>query len=268
MFRTAQIDSNLLDNELYDILWSSVKENLDIANNKEEWELLLNTVIFLFVTKISNVGKVSTTYGSRLSGISFTSNRRSLYVVSVLSKYLYKKISHYFYSASAENSNLKSRLYRWIETVSNTFDLLNFLNYISAMKNSSKIYLTILHRVFDVKAMLNTSVPTFYENSINAGVEYQHRQLLWNAILELFNITLLSNNFLLMQARKTGGPTTNVIKNGKSVCPLCNEFPTNPYKILCCGKIYCYVCAVKSLEWKHCASCGSTSKLKAIALYD
>ncbi|QLG70201.1 hypothetical protein HG535_0A01390 [Zygotorulaspora mrakii] len=271
MLRVAQLDSAALDDEVRSIFWRDFQTNLPITRNKEEYQLLLESLVFLFSSKLL-AGSFTNTYGSRLSGVSYTCKRRTLYLITTLSGYLESKLSHFVFSSSnrivTNNSDKLRKAFSYLTTVYSFFDVFLFAKFLS---NLSSTYLSPLHRLLGVSfSGSDSSASTFHDNTVYSQIEFQNRQLLWNAILELFNVTLLSNAKWFHRHYSSSSSTDqkhSVASSDDAHCPYCNQFPTNPYVISCCNSTFCYLCVVKVLEWSHCPRCDATANIKASPLY-
>ncbi|KAL3230592.1 Peroxisomal biogenesis factor 2 [Nakaseomyces bracarensis] len=253
MSRVAQLDSVVLDQELDNIVWSRFQKQLQLSSHQEEWQFLVRSLVFLCGTRAT--GTVSTsTYGSRLSGVLYLCRRRTLFISSILLQYLQRKLSNlYFNSNNVSERSMK--VYRWLSTLYGVLDLTTFLRFLLSDGNTK--YLSLTNRLLGVVSSVDLLSPSsFYEDTVYAGLEYQNRQLLWNALLEVFNTTLLNSNSLIWDS-------TRKVKNNKAhmvderTCPECNGFPVNPYRSSCCSANYCYVCGMKALARKHCSQCGN-----------
>lgn len=259
MLRVSRIDSGELDAELYEIIWTKFKSIIPLTTNQEEWRLFIDTLVFLFSARYSSFGGgITTTYGSHLSNLGFTCHKISLYLLSVFKRYFNNKLS---------NRYVSSFIYKRIRTMFNLFELINFIHFI---RNSDTKYYTFLHRLLKIQSITLNTGSSFYENSIYSGLEYQNKQLLWNTTLELLNLTILPSTVQYLNYFRTkNNIKETTLNNSKNVvCCLCNEFPTNPYRIQCCQGIYCYICLLKSIEWKHCYKCNSNGELKGISYFD
>lgn len=269
MSRVAQLDSEILDTELHNLFWNDVKQHFSNTDNIEEWKLLCDSIIFCFATKtlLNNNGlSLSTvTYGTRLNGLIYTNKRYLLYISTILLKYTIEKLEQKYFSIN--NSDINSFFRNFIKfwkILFNISDLSNFCRFISS--NNNKAYLSVFNRLLKVSCN-PVNQPTFMQNSRLSIIEFQNRQLLWNSILELLNIIILPNSQLLFRSIRTNNIANTTSKNQNN-CPLCQELPCNPYELSCCHKIYCYICAVKTLEWKFCKACGKKKNLTAHALYN
>lgn len=259
MLRVSHIDSEELDAELYELIWTKFKSIIPLTRNQDEWRFFVDTLVFLFSSHYSSFGSgITTTYGSHLSNLGFTCHRVSLYLLSVFKKYFNNKLSNQYSSSS---------LYRRIRTIFNLLDLINFIHFI---RNHNTKYYTILHRLLRVQSVSLNTGSSFYENSIYSGLEYQNKQLLWNTTLELLNLTILPSTVQYFNYFRIKNNIDETIPSNSNnvVCCLCNEFPTNPYKIQCCQSVYCYLCLLKSIEWKHCYKCNKNGELKGISYFD
>ena len=271
MSRVAQLDSIALDKELYGQFWSEFNAAFNTSEHKEEWELALNTVVFMCATRFLPHYGSSCTYGSALSGVAFQCRKRTLYVVTVLAGYVWKKITHIVFNGPhCGNQMMWLKLYKWVNLLYHGCDVTNFLRFLAAEGPNARAFLSPLYRAFNVHSTRlirdgSAIASEFYSNSVFAGLEYQNRQLLWNALLELFSNTLLTKRGLLTFVKKP--PRSRSTTTYKTVCPRCGGFPTNPYQIACCHANYCYVCVVKALEWSMCDACGSSGRLTASPVY-
>lgn len=244
-------------------MWTDFESHLQPAKYKEELKLLVQTLVFYFGSTYSKRSASTATYASALSGVNFRCRKRTLYLVTILANYLHSKISHLVFNST---SKLALRLYTFLAHIYINFDLLNSIDFLLSASSNRSTFLSPLHRLLGVSSTADSEDPKdFYQNTVYAGIEFQNRQLLWNAILELFNMTLLNNArwFIIrpksIQKKQFG-------KNSV-YCPQCGEFPVNPYQMACCDGIYCYVCAVTALEWSHCCQCDETKNLSAKPFY-
>lgn len=221
--------------------------------------------MFLFSTKYIPSLKSLSTYGSQLSSLSFRTNRVKLYFATILGFYFSKKISHYFFNRSNFNANDKwFKFYRRILIIYKILDFSNMVQFISVSpENSEKTYfISILHRVLNISPIsLTKDKSSFISNIINSGIEYQNRQLLWNTILEFLNLTIIPNMITIFN--KNDLSRNHLYSNqtaSTDQCPLCLEYPVNPYKITCCDHAYCYLCILKAINNNKCYHCQTKSK--------
>lgn len=265
MSRVAQLDSSALDQEINSLFWTDFTRNFAPQKNKEQWQLLVETLVFYFGSKSGPDNIQTTTYGSQLSGVKYGCKKRTLFLITILSRYLNSSLSHLLFSHNTSTWLLET--YKYLCHLYSALDLLNFAHFLLGSRLTGDKYLTPLHRLFKTPSYTDTLNPiNFYHDTVYAGIEYQNRQLLWNAILELFNVTLLNNTRWLNRQAASKHPATQKSRRGSS-CPRCAEFPTNPYTISCCKANYCYLCVVKALELSQCNSCQSNRDLEATPLY-
>ncbi len=135
--------------------------------------------------------------------------------------------------------------------VRRNFETLNLLNYIAFLYNGS--YVTVLHRVLDLKMIPTSSLPT------SVDYEYMNRQLVWQALTETSLIlvpllhryrTLLSRLYFRTRS-KSPSLTTG--------CAQCMH-PKPAMRVSCkvCETSYCYYCLA---SWqfqnnsKKCSKC-------------
>ncbi|SMN17935.1 similar to Saccharomyces cerevisiae YJL210W PEX2 RING-finger peroxin and E3 ubiquitin ligase [Maudiozyma saulgeensis] len=301
MSRVAQLDSRILDDELHSVLLRDLNHAIYAGNdenepghlgwkNTDEWRLVCDTLLYMFVVKKGNNGWLSLlrfisnsksqklkgkeveeaeeeeTYGTRLNGLSYKSPMRgTLYLTAVLSKYLLAKSDKVLPSQN-------KRLVKLLRLLTSLAEVLNFANFIVTGN-----YISILNRILGLKMAskgANNIMPLgqFSEQSRLATMEVQNRQLLWNAVLELLNMTVLlpnSRTFFYTWQSKTEKHTTAIIGSQLDIrhCSLCNEPPSNPYILDCCQATYCYWCCCKVLEWRQCSNCKEKGLLQASPLY-
>lgn len=268
MSRVAQLDSTALDQELHNLFRSELSQVLNIRQNKEEWNLVLDTLVFFFGSKYTGKIGGTTTYGSKLSGVTYNCRKRTLFLISILSNYLNSLLSRILY-ASDDNPRINqiATIYKYLNKFYSAFDLLNFATFLLSTGQNKVRYLSPLHRLLGAASTTETHNPvSFYHNTVYAGIEFQNRQLLWNAILEFFNATLLNNARWLNVKKRRPVKSLNAA-NSSTTCARCQEFPTNPYTISCCRANYCYVCVVKALDFNSCDRCDETKNLTATPIY-
>ncbi|EDO19060.1 hypothetical protein Kpol_2000p24 [Vanderwaltozyma polyspora DSM 70294] len=264
MSRVAVFDSLELDNELHDLYWREFKQNLNIRNNEHEWEFLLNSIIFLFST-YKKGNNLTTTYALELTSNNlFNATKKTLFVITILKNYINKKLQHLIYN----NSN-ESLLYllHWFNKIYSLLDLINFLKFLSSF-NNSHLFISPIHRLLNVPITRTNleSSSDFYQNTVVSNLQFQNRQLLWNSILELFNMTLLNNSAWLQRKFKPM-KLKNKSLTDSTICTRCDEFPSQPYRFQCCQSLYCYICTIKTLDLSICQNCGKDNNLKAVPLY-
>ncbi|CAG60461.1 PEX2 [Nakaseomyces glabratus] len=250
MSRVAQLDSVVLDQEVDHLIWNIFQKDFKVSKYAEECQFLLRCLVFICGSK-SVDGVNTTTYGSRLSGVYYLCRKRTLFVSNILIHYLYRKLSNLYFSSN-NISERTLRLYRWISTLYGVLDLTTFLRFLLSDGNTK--YLSLTNRLLGIVTSVDMLSPSsFYQDTVYAGLEYQNRQLLWNALLEVFNSTLMNSNKYLWDTRKKRDKPAN-----ETTCPECNGFPVNPYRSSCCRANYCYICGMKALAREHCTNCGNT----------
>lgn len=261
MSRVAQLDSQELQNELHNLMWADYQFQMQPQKHKEEIKFLLDSLVFYFGATYLTRSSATTTYTSHLSGVSFNCRKRTLFLVTILANYIHTKLSHCIFNSGKKWA---LRLYTITSHFYAYLDLLNMAHFLMSGTTGSFTYLSPLHKFFRVASTTDTYDPKhFYQNTVYAGIEFQNRQLLWNAILELFNTTLFTNTTWLIAPPKK----SHKKKADKNSCVHCGEFPTNPYKITCCQSVYCYVCVVTILQTSHCEQCDTKNNLKASPIY-
>ena len=297
MSRVAVLDAANLDGEISQILWTRVKANLGLhfGNHEEEGKFLLDSILFLLAaTQIDRPPSVSTTttYGSRLSGVTYRCSKRTLYVATILMDYLLEKWSRLIIT---QHSNQKApTIIQLASIIYKLCDTLLFCCLIASSEAPGGLFPSIKHRLFNIRALYQgltrqrVEIPTPYENAALVNMQTESQQLLWNGVLELLNTAVLKNRRVLiplmrkLRSLRTRGETeeeeeeekegvtnkVNVSTDSVATCAQCKLFPINPYQMSCCSGVYCYVCAVKALEWRRCSACKRTSNLRATPIYN
>lgn len=297
MSRVAVLDAANLDNEISQILWARIKANLGLhlGDHEEEGKFLLNSILFLLAaTQIGEPSSVNTTittttYGSRLSGIVYRCRKRTLYVATILIDYLLEKWSHL---VTTQQSNQRTTsIIRLASVIYKLCDTLLFCCLIASSGDPRGLFPSIKHRLLNIRALYQgltkqrIGIPTPHESTALVNMQTEGQQLLWNGVLELLNTAVLKNRRVLiplirkLRSLRTGGNEeeereqrvtnkANTSVDSVVTCTECKLFPINPYKMSCCSRIYCYVCAVKALEWRRCSACKRTSNLRATPVYN
>lgn len=253
-----QVDGNKLDIDLDDQLWSLLSTKLKPSSHTSEIRFLLSALTFYLSTTSDNINTL--TYGSSLTGTCYKTTKRTLFIANVLSPFLLQKFQTYVYNSGA--SFLK--VYNLLHKIATVWSLTTFLKLISG---NNPPFLSLLHKLLRIQAIPYTN-SDFYQNSVNASIEFQNTQLLYNALLQLLNTHIIGSSLLKFLTKRQSGQTkhqkqTIQIRN----CPQCNEIPTIPYKTSCCATIMCYYCLIKCIASKECSGCEA-QKFQAIPIYN
>ncbi|SCU96873.1 LADA_0H03202g1_1 [Lachancea dasiensis] len=253
----SQFDSVALDNDLTNQIWTKFQKTILPRKHIGEIKLLLNTLIFLMTTKKIDQDRIAT-YGSSLTGTIFSTTKLRLFQTNVILPFLLPKLASKLLN---HNTNFRVQiLNKW----TNIFNLLSLITFIQFIALESRPYLTFLHRIYGIKAILS-NIPEGYTNSVSSSIEFQNTQLLYTSLLQLLANNVLRSSLLanILRRQKTKFTETTTDSN----CPMCNTSPVVPYKSTCCERNYCYICIVKSMKYKVCQSCRSTS-ISGYSTYD
>ncbi|KAH3684443.1 hypothetical protein WICPIJ_004579 [Wickerhamomyces pijperi] len=241
MSRVQQIDAFLLDSQLSDLLVSQLSISPSIDRNLIKF--IIDTVLF----KVTIFDK-SQSYGLFLQNLKFgnklTLSKKVLYWLLVV----------------VGNYKLKSKLN---STALKVYNVLSFASYITFILRND--YPSLILRLLRIKIS-----PINNNKMNNLSFEFQNRQLIWNTFLEfvLFILPILTSNakfqYLLNNLLHPGSSSSSAQQqraNNSLIkptqCPICVsnhanvilDFQiTNPYKVNCCGRQYCYVCVLKKLD--------------------
>ncbi|GMM54355.1 ubiquitin-protein ligase peroxin 2 [Maudiozyma humilis] len=260
MSRVGLFYSRQLDEELGRVLGAQAESALGRPLDGL-WRFLWDSVLFAASTGAS--GSFSATYGARLSGVRFAAPRRVLYVCAVLAQYGAATVQNWLVRGHG-------RLLHLLRAIFAAADLADFLCFLSAPRGGAAQYLGAVYRLLRVRAQSAAGAAGGYtEQTRLASIDFENRQLLWNALLELLNAVALPNSRRIYMAVRRGEQrrSSGAEKSAAGSCALCAAQACNPYKLRCCGAVYCYACACKALEWRACAACARSSDLSAEPLY-
>ncbi|SCV03259.1 LANO_0G03070g1_1 [Lachancea nothofagi CBS 11611] len=235
-------DSLSLDNELNNQLWSTYHRNILPQRNLQATKFILKALIFFASTKSDR--SFSSTYGSSLTGVVFTTTKSIMFTTNVLLPFILDQLQSrpYIY-------NIKS-----FRLLTNLAQALSFTTFLQFLSGNSKVYITLIHKLFRITAM-STNNSASYRSSVNSSIEFQNSQLLYNAVLQLLGTQVVKSEFLHKLIRRKYS-TSHHLSNS-SHCPTCNNLPTNPYLSNCCSKHFCYLCVLKCIERQNCSFCDS-----------
>ncbi|KAA8911824.1 Pex12 amino terminal region-domain-containing protein [Sphaerosporella brunnea] len=284
-FRVGQLDTELLDEELLELLkgqlWGGLKYFRPSIKETYEPELLLLLRAALFKLTIWDH---NASYGAALQNLRYTDARRhgpidhppskgqkSLYgLITVGGRYLHQRLNLFLLSRSEGNS-FPAKLSRLLDTVGSIHSALTLLSFTAFLVTGH--YRTILDRVLRMRLVTpNRTVAR------EVSFEYLNRQLVWHAFTEflLFILPLLRigrwrrwwARFLRRVRSENGaaGETTGELAFlPERTCAICYKETdaesagaalgggratdiTNPYEAVECGHAYCYVCLAGKIE--------------------
>lgn len=268
MSKIGQIDTLLLDTQLFDIYYKKFTKIISPNNDNysKEIKLFIKSLIFYFSTYSKNINGKSLlfSYNSSLSNIFFNCSKTYYYVTNILLLYIIKKFKN--------NNSMKS-----FNNIYAFMDLFNFIIFLNNTNN--KNFITLNHRLFRIHSILENS--SHINTAVNLSISQQYyysRQLLYSSILELFNGLLLNDHFninnllpqhfLTINDKTSNSADQDKDKSNYNQCPICLMLPTNPIQINCSceekenhhdNKYYCYICFssnMKSILDQKCGICN------------
>ncbi|KAI5813671.1 Pex12 amino terminal region-domain-containing protein [Pyronema omphalodes] len=299
-FRVGQLDTELLDEELLELLkgqlWGGLKYFRPSIKENYEPELLLLLRAALFKLTIWDH---NATYGAALQNLRYTDARhtgpldvppsrgqKSLYgLVTVGGRYLYQRLNLYLLNNSHSSSNITTRLSRLVDLAGSLHSALTLVSFTAFLVTGH--YRTLLDRVLKMRLVTPTRTV-----SREVSFEYLNRQLVWHAFTEflLFILPLLKigrwrrwwARFLRRVRSENGSAGSENIGElaflPERTCAICYKESdagavggqratdiTNPYETQECGHVYCYVCLAGKIELEEgegwtCLRCAGTVK--------
>ncbi|KAL7273741.1 peroxisome assembly protein (Peroxin-2) [Rhizina undulata] len=299
-FRVGQLDTELLDEELLELLkgqlWgglkyfrSSLKESFE-----PEFLLLLRAALFKLTIWDNNA-----TYGAALQNLRYVDARRSglvdvpptrlqkgLYgLCTVGGRYLYSRLNLYLLSRSntEDSTPFINKISKAIDSLSTVHSALTFLSFTAFLVTGH--YRTLLDRVLRMRLISPSRVV-----SREVSFEYLNRQLVWHAFTEflLFILPLVRvgrwRRWWARLMRKIKGAEEEgqgeLSFLPEKTCAVCHKESdeiggaggagksndiVNPYESVECGCVYCYVCLAGKVTLEEgqgwgCLRCGTLIK--------
>ncbi|KAI5851720.1 Pex12 amino terminal region-domain-containing protein [Morchella snyderi] len=286
-FRVGQLDTELLDEELLELLKGQLWNGLKYfrPSLKENWEpefmLLLRAALFKLTIWDHNA-----TYGAALQNLVYTDARRSgpidhpptvlqksaYGLLTVGGRYFYQRLHLYLLSHSNPEDSTPSteRMSRMMDTLSTAHSTVSFVSFAAFLLTGH--YRTILDRVLRMRLVSPSHIV-----SREVSFEYLNRQLVWHAFTEflLFILPLIRvsrwRRWWSRALRKLRGsnadpsaPQGELAFLPERTCAICHKETdtsgdfgatggkatdvVNPYEAIGCGHIYCYVCIAGKIE--------------------
>ncbi|KAI5780000.1 Pex12 amino terminal region-domain-containing protein [Geopyxis carbonaria] len=287
-FRVGQLDTELLDEELLDLLkgqlWGGLKYFRPALKENYEPELLLLLRAALFKLTIWDH---NASYGAALQNLRYTDARKSgtidhppsaaqkgLYgLVTVGGRYLHSRLNLFLlnHSGPGESTKLTTKLSKLIDMAGSIHSVLTLVSFTAFLLTGH--YRTLLDRILRMR--LVTPDRTV---SREVSFEYLNRQLVWHAFTEflLFVLPLLRIGRwrrwwgrFIRRVRSDGGAEGETKGElsflPERTCAICYKETdaesagaglgggratdvTNPYEAVECGHVYCYVCIAGKIE--------------------
>lgn len=215
--RVSQLDSHILDVELFQLLKQQLADVFNHMNGKrwsfsqqpELWSLLLK----LFIFKLT-VAKEGASYGLKLQNLKLTNSKtgrvigistKLLFLGVILCEFGFQKLQSYLYSTeelidhkgSSFLHHIKSLILmkrtKILKAVDGTLKVLKLANFISFLVYGK--FPTLIHRVLSV-SLTPFTVDLLKFHGDNVNFEFQNRQLVWNVMTEflVFILPLLQIN--------------------------------------------------------------------------
>ncbi|KAI4152866.1 MAG: hypothetical protein LQ340_002667 [Diploschistes diacapsis] len=292
-FRVGQLDSELLDEELLELLKGQVQDGLKFFGSHlvQDWSSEITLLLRAILFKLS-IWDNNASYGAALQGLEYRDTsgtlpsrwQKALYgLLTVCGRYGWVRWEEHL----MDRSNVLTRLTTFAST---THDIASFVSFLIFLVNGH--YRTLLDRVLRLRLVAPS-------NQINREVsfEYLNRQLVWHAFTEflLFLLPLLGVSRWRRWANKAWRKARTLTKGEdeggelsflpERTCAICyqEQNPTSTEEVLMvgggivgsaqtditnpyegsCGCVYCYVCLATRLidgEGFLCLRCGEIIK--------
>lgn len=291
--RVSQLDSEILDNELVDILkeqlWSAL--SLFKPTMKERFEPELLALLNLMLFKLS-VYESSTTYGAQLQNLKYrnekmhkgplesiakdaplTKTQKITYgVLTIGGQYVWTRVSRMATDkgwGELDEEDIRNKIYRLLQYGEKYWKFFSFINFLIFLWNGK--YHMLIDRLLSMRLV-------YTKKSMNRQVsfEFLNRQMVWHAFTEflLFMVPLINVEKLKMKIMHNLLPKSYLISSKgysqlpTNQCAICHDNGNNttedynvynPYETNC-GHQYCYYCIQSKLsitgnEW-YCLRCG------------
>lgn len=242
MNRIQILDSILLQNQVNSLLNDQLSafEHRSLPRNIRRFYTqhgdILKLIIECILLKMFVIDR-NGTYADILTGqrLSSTKLSRYLFVIGTLIK-----------------QNTSIPLLHKFSTIANFLNSIVFLN--------EGVYPTLLHRITRTK-YINVST-SLTSNPESISYEFQDRQLIWSAFAEAAAALQLPRLWNRNIKKNQKNNQLVVVNNG--ICPMDGHIVCNAHIVNCCGKIYCYICAV-NLIGDNCLSCGKL--VESVSVY-
>lgn len=253
--RVSQLDSHLLDQELFTLLNANVESALGMFSTTAALSTLAKAALRAVIWKIG-IWDHSNTYGSQLQSLRYLDltppKKIVLGLVTVLGPVLQERLG-------GEIQGRWRKIVAYAEGLYEVLALANFVSYIAGAR-----YDSVLHRVLRIRLTPTTSAHRA------VSFEFLNRQLIWSQFTE-FLLVFLPLLRLPRLKRKLAGylPQPESQKLGflpRRICAICYSDAVegadivNPYEADC-GDLFCYACVVSQIklaegEGWDCLRCG------------
>ncbi|OAQ79349.1 peroxisomal biogenesis factor 2 [Purpureocillium lilacinum] len=227
-FRVAQVDAELLDEELVDLLRGQVGDALRYfagGHLHDDWSAEIMLALRAVLFKLT-VWDHDATYGAALQNLKYTDARRagpvlvppsraqkSLYgLVTVFGKYAWTRWEDWLLEQDDGHSQPSARvrlLSRWTSRLSTVHSAAAFASFLVFLLRGR--YRTLLDRILRMRLAAPTS-----QVSREVSFEYLNRQLVWHAFTEflLFVLPLIGINRWRRWLSRTWRKTKEIIHTG------------------------------------------------------
>nr|XP_001398873.2 peroxisomal biogenesis factor 2 [Aspergillus niger CBS 513.88] len=275
-YRVGQVDAELLDEELLGLLKGQVGDALKYYGPqlREDWSHEIQFALRAILFKLS-IWDHDASYGAALQNLKYIDSRskgpvhsaptkwqKSLYgLLTVGGRYAWGKWESWLINQESgyeEPSQEVRMLARMTDLVSASHSIAAFVSFLVFLVNGR--YRTLVDRVLRMRL-----IPPSAQASREVSFEYLNRQLVWHAMTEflLFLLPLvgINNN----PTSTTEGEAIAASASSGGIVGSAQTDITNPYEIIPCGCIYCFVCIVQKLEGEEgegwvCLRCGEIVK--------
>ncbi|RPB22908.1 hypothetical protein L211DRAFT_857955 [Terfezia boudieri ATCC MYA-4762] len=286
-FRVGQLDTELLDEELLDLLkqqlWGGLKYFRPSLKDSFEPELMAILRLALFKLTIWDN---NATYGAALQNLKYVDARvpsktqKVLYgLITVGGRYFYTRLNLWLQAKSnpEDETTVTRKLSDILEHLSTLHSFATLVSFLLFLKNGR--HRTILDRIL----RLRLAAPN-HMVSREVSFEYLNRQLVWHAITEflLFLLPVVKIgrwrrwfSRIIRKAKSfgsSGNEDSSILKDRRGelsflpekTCAICfketsadaegkgpgaggSTDVTNPYEAIPCGHLYCYICITSKI---------------------
>ena len=269
VLRVSQLDTEQIDNAIYNILVNEVKRSL----NSEPFTYLLNfepeiNAVIRFILCKYSVSLLDATVGQTMLGTKYISEDRTdvnnqqkyqYFLVIVLLRWVKDRQRTFLKLLEAilvytDRSDTVLILQRIISNADILFKVASFINFLLFLTYGGHV--NLLERLLQLKHVYVSKPSPRY-----IDYEYMRKELIWESVLQTtFSLLPFVN---VRKILNVGQRVLRYVQGSKPIgkefnCAICLEKPTNPYNGLC-NHVFCYFCIKGNILVDSnftCPSCG------------
>ncbi|KAG7197818.1 hypothetical protein KM043_001632 [Ampulex compressa] len=271
--RVNQIDAAQLDDEIYKVLRSRVKEITKYRSlgKLERWESEIDVALKFLVWNFSlRTGK--STFGQQLLNLHYVKIDRIksvlYFVLTALPTYLREKLAN---NRLAAEDGTRQRLRSIVESCANVVKLLEFVNALIFLNRG------IQPRIVEYLLGISSASVTTHKPR-NIGYSYMTRELLWHGLMELFTMGLPLINLhavkqtirrLWSRKRAVQIRRPSPVMSLSTRCAYCADSPILPVHAGC-EHVFCYYCLkahFTAISTFQCPECDTELRAEELKVY-